>query len=178
MVGEGTAAGAGMVMSGGNLLIAGNNTEKPGYFWSAKQIGAIDRIHATAKWEMIRRFMEDGPQTIGEPQPLTFQGMVEQYCQEKKIAVTDFPGEVRWWWYLNGRLLGIWRINHEQKLMSKRAQTFPEVAEWSQPLPESEWAKPSAALESLNRQLEQNEYARGLTILNVGDLREKYGEMV
>jgi hypothetical protein len=62
--------------------------------------------------------------------------------------------------------------------MSKRAQTFPEVAEWSQPLPESEWAKPSAALESLNRQLEQNEYARGLTILNVGDLREKYGEVV
>ncbi|WP_038185547.1 hypothetical protein [Vibrio rhizosphaerae] len=175
MVGEGSAVGAGAVMSGGNLLIAANDEDEPGYFWSSKQIGAQDLIHATAKWEMIRRFMEDGPQAIGKPQLVTFQGMIEEYCQQKQIAVQDFPNGIRWWWYLNGRLIGLWRINRARKRQSRLVDSFPEVAEWSQPLPESEWAQPSRELQAMNHILTENEYAQGLTILNVGDLREKYG---
>jgi len=129
-------------------------------------------------WEMIRSFMEQGADTIGDPQPLTLDGLIEQHCQLQNMTRDEFfTPERRFWWILNGTMLGIWRINYETKKMKQNADSFAEVIEWSKPLPESEWVKPSEALQYYNTMLAENEYTKGATIFSVGDIREKYGDV-
>jgi hypothetical protein len=175
MAGEGTAVAPNMVMREGTLFIGACENVESGYFWSSMRIGALDRTHAAMKWEMIRSFMEDGPKAIGDSQPVTLKGMMQQYCDERGIKLKDFPGDVKFWWFINGRMLAVWRINWVIRKLQKQAEKFPEVAEWSKPLPEDEWAQPSEALTFFNQKLSANEYKRGKTILTVNDLREQYG---
>lgn len=166
---------AGVATSSG-LLIGVSDEENEEQMWSGMSFSAISELHAAGMWEMIRCFMEEpnGYKKIGNPRPYTLDGLIEEYCQSKNIDKKDFPLSTKVWWILNGTYLGVLRIKWEQKSMMNRAVKYPEIAEWSKPLPESEWAKPSEELCYYNRMLEQNDYAMGDTIFNVGDIREKY----
>ncbi|WP_261887330.1 hypothetical protein [Vibrio aerogenes] len=175
MAGEGTAVAPNMVMREGSLFIGAYDDVASGYFWASMRISALDRTHAAMKWEMIRSFMEEGPKAIGESQPVTMEGMVQQYCDEQGIKRKHFPDHIKNWWYLSGRMVAIWRMNWVIRKLQKKAEKFPQVAEWSKPLPKEEWAKPSEALNFFNHKLAENEYQRGKTILTVNDLRETYG---
>ena len=177
MVGQGSAMSTGGIISSASLLIAANDNEDYGHFWSSIQTGAMNKIHAAGMWEMIRSFMEDGPDSIGEPSPLTLEELIEQHCASRDMKVEEFTTATKVWWYLNGTMLGIWRINHETQKMKQNANTFTEVTQWSQPLPKAQWAKPSEALQYYNKMLAENEYSQGQTIFSIGDIREKYGDV-
>jgi hypothetical protein len=177
MVGQGSAMSTGGIISSASLLIAGNDNDDYGHFWSSMQTGAMNKIHAAGMWEMIRSFMEEGPEAIGEPSPLTLEGLIEQHCASRDMKVEDFTTATKVWWYLNGTMLGIWRINYETQKMKQNADTFTEVTEWSQSLPKAQWAKPSDALQYYNTMLAENEYAKGQTIFSIGDIRQKYGDV-
>jgi hypothetical protein len=177
MVGQGSAMSTGGIISSASLVIAANDSEDYGHFWSSMQTGAMNKIHAAGMWEMIRSFMEEGPEAIGEPSPLTLEGLIEQHCASRDMKVEDFTTATKVWWYLNGTMLGIWRINYETQKMKQNADTFTEVTEWSRPLPKAQWAKPSDALQYYNNMLAENEYAKGQTIFSIGDIRQKYGDV-
>ena len=166
---------AGVATSSG-LLIGVSDEQNEEQMWSGMSFSAISELHAAGMWEMIRCFMEEpnGYKKIGNPRPYTLDGLIEEYCQSQNIDKKNFPLSTKIWWMLNGTYLGVLRIKWEQKSMMNRAVKFPEIIEWSKPIPESEWAKPSEELCYYNRMLEQNDYAMGDTIFNVGDLREKY----
>jgi|GEM_PF-4018000 len=174
MVGQGVSATTGGVVSSASLVIAVNDEENYGDFWSALRIGAIDKFHAASIWEMIRTFMEDGADAIGEPAPLTLDGIIEQHCQAHKIKREAFSNATKFWWYINGTMLGIWRVNYEMRKLNQRTEAFTEVEDWSKPLPQSEWQQPSAQLNHVNDMLARNEYAQGLTILSIGDACARY----
>ncbi|MGF1708946.1 DUF6708 domain-containing protein, partial [Enterovibrio baiacu] len=109
MVGQSSAMSTGGVFTSASLIIGINSDEKHGHFWSALQTGAITKVHAASLWEMIRTYMEDGPEYIGEPSPLTYQGLKQQHCEAYNIDEQDFGALHHFWWAINGTWLGIWR---------------------------------------------------------------------
>ncbi|KXF82449.1 hypothetical protein [Enterovibrio coralii] len=174
MVGQSSAITTGGVFTTASLIIGINSDEKHGYFWGTLQTGAITKFHAASLWEMIRTYMEDGPEYIGKPSPLTYQGLKQQHCEAYEIEEKEFGFWRHFWWAINGTWLGIWRINHETKKMKQNAETFQEIVEWSKPIPESQWATPSNELNHYNEILDRIDYNKGLTIFDVGDIRVKY----
>jgi len=177
MVGQGSAVTTVGVMSSSALVIAADDNSKYGNFWSSMTLNAINKIDATSTWEMIRSYMEEGEEAVPEPEPLTYAHLLKQHCEANNISPSEVTGGTKLWWYLNGTMLGIWRTNRLMKKMTVHTESFPEVVEWSKPLPKSEWAKPSEELEFYNRIISQNEYAKGHTVLSIGNVREKYGHL-
>ncbi|PCF94513.1 hypothetical protein CPA45_16710, partial [Vreelandella nigrificans] len=51
------------------------------------------------------------------------------------------------------------------------------LAEWSKPLPESQWAKPSAAVNELSEHL-RAAYQRGEKFIEMGDIEKRFGVAV
>lgn len=174
MVGQSSGVTTGGVISSASLIIAANDEENYGNFWSALQIGAVDKFHAASIWEMIRTFMDEGADHICEPSPLTLEGLIEEHCQANNIDKEQFSGATRFWWYINGTMLGIWRTNYEMSKVKQRAENYKDIAAWSEALPESEWQKPSAQLNYVNDMLARNEYAQGHTIFSIGDACSHY----
>ncbi len=174
MVGQSNGVTTGGVISSASLTIAANDEENYGNFWSALQIGAVDKFHAASIWETIRTFMEDGAEHICDPSPLTLEGVIEEHCQANNITKAEFGGATRFWWYINGTMLGIWRTNYEMSKVNQRAENYTDIASWSEALPEREWQKPSEQLNYVNEMLARNEYAQGYTILSIGDACCRY----
>ncbi|WP_158108290.1 DUF6708 domain-containing protein [Vibrio furnissii] len=174
MVGQSSTVTAGGVMSSASLMIAANDEETYGEFWSALQIGAIDKFHAASTWEMIRTFMDEGADRICGPAPLTLNGIIEEHCQAHGIKKEDFSNATRFWWYINGTMLGIWRTNYEMSKIKQRSDCFADVVAWSKPLPKEQWQKPSRALDYVNEMLARHEYAKGQTIFSIGDACSSY----
>lgn len=174
MVGRGSGVSSAGVMSSANLLIGVNDDEAHGHLWSSLLMGSFSHIQAASMWEMIRRFMEEGPDAIGQPAPLTYEAVKADHCKLHDIPLEEFGFWHHLWWALNGTLLGIARINYETKRMVQHADSFADIAAWSEPLPEADWAKPSAELNYYNAQLAKHDYARGRTLLQVGDVRQKF----
>lgn len=174
MVGQSSGVTTGGVVSSASLMIAANDEENYGNFWSALQIGAVDKFHAASIWEMIRTFMEDGAEHICDPSPLTLEGVIDEHCQANNITKAEFSGATRFWWYINGTMLGIWRTNYEMSKVNQRAENYTDIAAWSEALPEREWQKPSEQLNYVNEMLARNEYAQGYTILSIGDACSRY----
>lgn len=177
MVGQGTGVSASGVFTLSSLFIGVNDEDDPGHFWSGLEIGAMHNIAGVAQWEMLRRFMDEGPDTEIDvsPSQLTFEALVAEHCQMLKIDVEQFGIWRRFWWEINGTRLGILVHNYRLKLCSQTEKAGPEFKAWSQPIPESQWAKPSAELNYYNQMLEQHEYSQGLNILAISDLRELFG---
>ncbi|EKO3918851.1 hypothetical protein GI293_004061 [Vibrio fluvialis] len=174
MVGQSSTVTAGGVMSSASLMIAANDEETYGEFWSALQIGAIDKFHAASTWEMIRTFMDEGADRICDPAPLTLDGIIEEHCLAHGIKKEDFSNATRFWWYINGTMLGIWRTNYEMSKVKQRSDWFADVVAWSKPLPKEQWQKPSRALDYVNDMLARHEYAQGQTIFSIGDACSRY----
>lgn len=174
MVGQSSGVTTSGVISSASLIIAANDEENYGNFWSALQIGAVDKFHAASIWEMIRTFMDEGADHICEPSPLTLEGLIEEHCQANNIDKEQFSGATRFWWYINGTMLGIWRTNYEMSKVKQRTENYKDIEAWSEALPESEWQKPSAQLNYVNDMLARNEYAQGHTIFSIGDACSHY----
>jgi len=174
MVGQSSGVTTGGVISSASLTIAANDEENYGNFWSALQIGAVDKFHAASIWETIRTFMEDGADHICDPSPLTLEGVIDEHCQANNITRAELSGATRFWWYINGTMLGIWRTNYEMSKVNQRAENYTDIAAWSEALPEREWQKPSEQLNYVNEMLARNEYAQGYTILSIGDACSRY----
>ncbi|KOO16670.1 hypothetical protein AKJ18_00960 [Vibrio xuii] len=174
MVGQSSGVTTGGVFSSASLIIATNDEENYGNFWSALQIGAVDKFHAASIWEMIRTFMEEGAEHICDPSPLTLEGIIDEHCQANNITKEEFSGATRFWWYINGTMLGIWRTNYEMSKVNQRAENYTDIEAWSEALPESEWQKPSVQLNYVNDMLARNEYAQGHTVLSIGDACSRY----
>ncbi len=181
MVGEGSAVSVSGVMTMASLFFGINSDERPGHFWSGMNVGTLSKEVGAGEWEMIRRYMEEGPEAIDEPAPVTFDGMIEEFCRERKIPRSAFSPLRRLWWELNGTRFGILRINIQSRLQQRFAECYfaahPELAAWSEPLPPEQWAKPSERLTRCN-QLLAEQYAQGRNIFTVGDVRELLGEVI
>ncbi len=181
MVGEGSAVSTSGVMTMATLFFGINSDERPGHFWSGINVGTLSKEIGASEWEMIRRYMDEGPEALDEPAPITFNGMIDEFCRERKIPRSAFSPLRRLWWEMNGTRLGILRLNIQSRVQKRFAERYfsahPEFAAWSEPLPPEQWVKPSARLVRCN-QLLAEQYAKGRTIFTVGDVRELLGESI
>ncbi len=175
MVGHGEAYSTSGMYCLSSLFIGANDEDEPGRFWAALSVGAMHNMAGAAQWEMIRKFMDEGAEAIENPRPITFKGLVEEYCEQHEITPDKMSPWVRLWWEINGTRLGIWATNYRLQLSQDTYITVPEIEDWSQPLPESQWAKSSDELNYYNRMLDEHDYRPGRNILAVSDLRERFG---
>ncbi|HDZ39451.1 MAG TPA: hypothetical protein ENH62_14450 [Marinobacter sp.] len=123
-------------------------------------------------WEALRAYMEYEVHTLKEIQPQgelmdegeePSEGVPFFYNAHRKLHSQRRAGKVGWiytfFWYLY-HIMTFWTIPNrlvewENKKMERLSnQALPESMEaWSQPLPESEWAKPSETLKRLSDRL-------------------------
>lgn len=107
-----------------------------------------------AQWESIRQFMEEGPEACPDPRDYGTLAHYKESCrqarQEKTRGAWLWKKVGDWFFqrYLAHKLTE-WRVNN---LIPK---SLPEeLHEWSQPIPEDQWATPSEALQAENRRIE------------------------
>jgi hypothetical protein len=127
---------------------------------------------AICNWEAIRAYMEYEVHTLKEIQdPLDLQGPDDPpheglhtfYNARERMRCRRKAGEVGWsypfWWYLY-HVMTLWTLpNHLTEWEIRRIKKIghaavPEAMQaWSEPLPESEWAKPSGKLLRMSKRL-------------------------
>ncbi|MDR5860467.1 hypothetical protein [Halomonas eurihalina] len=165
---------------GWELHILPPDPERPGYSLAGAGISAnVTSLQmAMMQWELIRRYMEEGPDAVPERAD---DYSVAWYKDEMARQRRRYEREGKPFWHYRLKCwmeLGYfaswyteYRVNH---VLPKAA---PEgwLAEWSQPLPEAEWAKPSEELTDLSRQVEAA-YERGETFLDLGPVEERFGQ--
>nr|WP_086941086.1 hypothetical protein [Thaumasiovibrio occultus] len=179
-------------LASGSLFIGVNDENNSGHFWNTLTLGTADQLDAAMQWEWIRRFMEEarlderhGQQrrsktcrhnesTIDVKTTLTFSDLIDEYCRENHLDRAQFSFGRRLWWELNGTRIGVFLHNLYMSIARRNNRHDPEFAAWSQPLAKKQWAKPSEALNYYNQKLSQNDYQRGRTLFNTGDIRRKY----
>jgi hypothetical protein len=125
-----------------------------------------------SNWEVLRAYMEYEVHTLKEIQPQSelmeegeepSEGVSFFHNARRKLHSQRRAGKVGWiytfFWYLY-HILTFWTIPNrlvewENRKMERLSnQSLPESMEaWSQPLPESEWAKPSEELKRLSDRL-------------------------
>jgi hypothetical protein len=129
---------------------------------------------AICNWEAIRAYMEYEVHTLKEIQdPLDLQGPDDPpheglhtfYNARERMRRRRKDGEVGWsypfWWYLY-HVMTLWTLpNHLteweiRRIKSMGRAAIPEAMQaWSEPLPESEWAKPSEKLLRMSKTLKE-----------------------
>ncbi|WP_337959785.1 DUF6708 domain-containing protein [Photobacterium damselae] len=144
--------GAG-VMAQSVLVIGANDETQENTSWASIALSSISPLMVAKHWEMIRRFMEEGSDAIGQPKPTTFKGLMEEYCLERDIPLEQFPAYIRFWWEINFTRLGLLATRYRMWRCYKHPRKHAEFEAWSQPIPESEWVKPSKELIQLNERL-------------------------
>jgi hypothetical protein len=127
---------------------------------------------AICNWEAIRAYMEYEVHTLKDIQdPLDLQGPDDPpheglhtfYNARERMRRRRKEGEVGWsypfWWYLY-HVMTLWTLpNHLTEWEIRRIKSIghaaiPEAMQaWSEPLPESEWAKPSEKLLRMSKKL-------------------------
>ncbi|KMQ75401.1 hypothetical protein [Marinobacter subterrani] len=124
---------------------------------TAKAAASVAVGHETvglAQWESIRRFMEEGPEACPDPRDYGTLAYYKESCRqarrEKPMGAWLWKKMADWFFqrYLAHKLTE-WRVNN---LIPKSLPD--ELHEWSQPLPEDQWAGPSEALKVETRRLE------------------------
>jgi hypothetical protein len=129
---------------------------------------------AICNWEAIRAYMEYEVHTLKEIQdPLELQGPDDPpheglhtfYNARERMRRRHKAGEVGWsypfWWYLY-HVMTLWTLpNHLTEWQIRRIKTIghaavPEAMQaWSEPLPESEWVKPSEQLQRMSKRVRE-----------------------
>jgi hypothetical protein len=129
---------------------------------------------AICNWEAIRAYMEYEVHTLKEIQdPLDLQGPDDPphegvhtfYNARDRMRRRRKDGEVGWsypfWWYLY-HVMTLWTLpNHLTEWEIRRIKSIGRAAvpdtmqAWSEPLPESEWAKPSEKLLRMSKTLRE-----------------------
>jgi hypothetical protein len=128
---------------------------------------------AICNWEAIRAYMEYEVHTLKEIQdPLELQGPDDPpheglhtfYNARERMRRRRKAGEVGWsypfWWYLY-HVMTLWTLpNHLTEWEIRRIKKIghaavPEAMQaWSEPLPESQWAKPSEQLLRMSKRVQ------------------------
>ncbi|WP_027710332.1 hypothetical protein [Zooshikella ganghwensis] len=107
------------------------------------------------QWECIRSFMELGPDHIPDVD-MTQRDATLHYKKRKKLRRQaewgDWIKQVLADWFL-GRFWAFKYAALKERLYS--VEFSPEADEWSKPLPEEQWAKPSAELVELEKKWRQ-----------------------
>ncbi|MBU2707060.1 hypothetical protein KCM76_13780 [Zooshikella marina] len=107
------------------------------------------------QWECIRSFMELGPDHIPDVD-MTQRDATLHYKKRKKLRRQaewgDWIKQVLADWFL-GRFWAFKYAALKERLYS--VEFSPEAEEWSKPLPEEQWAKPSAELVELEKKWRQ-----------------------
>ncbi|MDO6527498.1 hypothetical protein Q4519_17600 [Motilimonas sp. 1_MG-2023] len=169
LVGQGSGFTGHAMVHSATLFIGANDEDDHGHFWSAAQVGAGNMLVAAAQWEMIRHFMEYGPDDIPEPSPESFAAIRREYCESHNCEEKDIPLWIKIWWYVNGTPFGILLTNYRLKYVIHRGVT-PAMQAWSEPLPRDQWAKPSEELQQANKLVNAEYRYYGKTLLNIGDI--------
>lgn len=134
---------------------------------------------AISTWEALRAYMEYEVNTLEEIQELQelqkpgdppWEGVHTFYNARERMRRRRREGEVGWsypfFWYgyhlLNlwtlPNYLTEWEVRKVQRL--NRRATPDSVLLWSEPLPESDWAKPSDTLKRLSQKVRDKQKAR------------------
>ena len=146
----------------------------PGNPDSGRAAISINVGHETvglAQWECLRAFMDEGPSACPDPRDY---GTLADYKASCRRARQE-KGVAGWLW----KKVGDWffqrylaRLITERRVRKLIPKTLPEqLREWSEPLPESDWAQPSEELQALNAQLTAA-YRRGEAFNQMGPVSQ------
>ncbi len=165
---------------GWELHILPPDPERPGYSLAGAGVsaGMTGLQMAMMQWELIRRYMEEGPEAAPErADDYSVAWYKEEMARQRKRHERE--GKPFWRYRLKCWMelayFASWYTEYRVKHVLPKASPKGWVQEWSQPLPESEWARPSAALTELTRQVEAA-YERGETFLDLGPVEERFGQ--
>ncbi|MDR5868717.1 hypothetical protein [Halomonas koreensis] len=165
---------------GWQLHILPPDPERPGYSLAGAgiEVSVTSLQMAMMQWELIRRYMEEGAEAVPERAD---DYSVAWYKDEMARQRRRHEREGKpFWRYRLGRWMELayfaswyteYRVNH----VLPKAIPKGWVQEWSRPLPEAEWAQPSAGLTELSRQVTAA-YERGETFLDLGPVEERFGQ--
>lgn len=167
-----------------NYALLPPDPQRPGY--TLPGAGIIVSVGglpgALAQWEYIRRFMEEGAEAIT---PSAREWGVEwynAYVAREKAECERTNDPARWRRFRRKRLweharFAHWYTEYRMKHILPKAVPSDWLAEWSKPLPESQWAKPSAAVNELSKHL-RAAYHRGEKFIEMGDIEKRFGVVV
>ncbi|WFE72353.1 hypothetical protein P8S55_04480 [Halomonas sp. M1] len=169
---------------GWNFALLPPDPERPGYTLPGAgiMVGVGGLPGALAQWEYIRRFMEDGADAIT---PSAREWGVEwynAYVAREKAECERTNDPARWRRFRRKRLweharFAHWYTEYRMKHILPKAVPSDWLAEWSKPLPESQWAKPSAAVNELSEHL-RAAYQRSEKFIEMGDIEKRFGVAV
>jgi len=158
--------------------------ERPGYTLPGAgiMVGVGGLPGALAQWEYIRRFMEEGAEAITPSAKEWGVEWYNAYVAREKAECERTNDPARWRRFRRKRLweharFAHWYTEYRMKHILPKAVPSDWLAEWSKPLPESQWAKPSAALNGLSEHL-RAAYQRGEKFIEMGDIEKRFGVVV
>ncbi|CAD5273290.1 conserved membrane hypothetical protein [Halomonas sp. 59] len=133
---------------------------------------------ALAQWEYIRRFMEEGAEAITPSAKEWGVEWYNAYVAREKAECERTNDPARWRRFRRKRLweharFAHWYTEYRMKHILPKAVPSDWLAEWSKPLPESQWVKPSAAVNELSKHL-RAAYQRGEKFIEMGDIEKRF----
>jgi hypothetical protein len=169
---------------GWNFALLPPDPERPGY--TLPGAGIIVSVGglpgALAQWEYIRRFMEEGADAITPSAKEWGVEWYDAYVAREKAECERTNDSARWRRFRRKRLweharFAHWYTEYRMKHILPKAVPRDWLAEWSKPLPKSQWAKPSQAVSELSEHL-RAAYQRGETFIEMGDIEKRFGVTV
>ncbi|MBU1330748.1 MAG: hypothetical protein KJ884_07560 [Gammaproteobacteria bacterium] len=131
--------------------------------------GVLTPAHGLSKWEAIRVYMEKGPafcpgkapyegrHTFDEERESMREAYRGGYCSAFGVAFWYVRNVVTWWRF--PYWVAEWDHRYSMKPMPA------SIEQWSQPLPPTQWAKPSSALLEQTAQIEKA-FAQGQSFMD------------
>ncbi|OAZ93448.1 hypothetical protein [Halomonas sp. G11] len=166
---------------GWNFALLPPDPERPGY--TLPGAGIIVSVGglpgALAQWEYLRRFMEEGAEAITPSVREWGVECYEAYVAREKAECKRTNDMARWRRFRRKRLweharFAHWYTEYRMKHILPKAVPSDWLAEWSKPLPKSQWAKPSQAVSELSEHL-RAAYQRGEKFVEMGDIEQRFG---
>ena len=169
---------------GWNFALLPPDPERPGY--TLPGAGIIVSVGglpgALAQWEYIRRFMEEGDEAITPSAKEWGVEWYNTYVAREKAECERTNDPARWRRFRRKRLweharFAHWYTEYRMKHILPKAVPKDWLEEWSKPLPESQWAKPSTAVKELSEHLHAA-YQRGEKFIEMGDIEKRFKVVV
>ncbi|MEG3081435.1 hypothetical protein R3F64_16375 [Halomonas sp. 5021] len=166
---------------GWNFALLPPDPERPGY--TLPGAGIIVSVGglpgALAQWEYIRRFMEEGVDATTTAAREWGVEWYDAYVAREKAECERTNDSARWRRFRRKRLweharFAHWYTEYRMKHILPKAVPRDWLAEWSKPLPKSQWAKPSQAVTELSEHL-RAAYQRGEKFVEMGDIEKRFG---
>ena len=133
------------------LTLAIPQPDDPESALAAARINVGHETAGLAQWECIRQFMEHGPNACPEPKNDETLANYKINCRQarKEMSFLAWIGKKIGDWFFQRYLAHI-ITERRSKVLSLRRMPAELIA-WSEPLPPSQWARPSKELLQLNR---------------------------